>query len=124
MGSTTSRDLRVALIATFPPEGRTHAGRGIGPYTKQLAQALSVAGVDVDVIANDPHQGPQARVEDGIVVRRVWREGLGAIRDIRAAVNGGEYSIVHVEHELFAFGSGLGVLVAGQVLSGLHPAVP
>lgn len=96
----------VALITRYPPPGSTHVGRGIASYSKLLATEIAKLGVRTCVLAERLEGSPGVYEEEGVFVHRAWRLGLGALKDLSAAVRAIRPSIVHLQHELFLFGSG------------------
>jgi glycosyltransferase involved in cell wall biosynthesis len=74
------------------------------------------AGAEVVILADRQGEGRSTYVDGAVTVRRVWRDGLSAVRDIDRALTEDAFSIVHVQHELFAFGRGVGALAAVRLL--------
>jgi len=114
----------VAIVTRWPPAGMIHSGRGIASYSKQLALALSAAGWRITIVADYRPEEPKDYVESGIRVTRQWRSGLAACIDIPRVVKREEVSIVHVQHETFAFGRRLGALVPPILVGRLSRVAP
>src|SRR5260370_22457351 len=102
----------VAMVTRYPPAGTTHIGRGIGSYSKQLAQALVESGWRVSVLAERREGKPSSYMERGVEIRRVWTAGFGTRQAIVSAVKACRPSAIIVQYELFAFGRRLAVLTS------------
>jgi glycosyltransferase involved in cell wall biosynthesis len=123
-GLGKSSRMRVAMVTRYPPRGSTHAGRGIGSYSRQLAAAIAHAGAEVVVVADRLDETQATYVDGSVTVRRTWREGLSAVGDIRRALAGDPFSIVHMQHELFALGRREGALATVRLLDQMHGRHP
>jgi len=104
--------------------GATHVGRGIGSYSKYLAHAISDAGWRVTIIADKRNDEPGFHTDGPVEVRRVWREGLRSMSDVGHAIDEIKPSVVHVQHELFAFGGRSGSVAGPLVLRRLSRRSP
>jgi glycosyltransferase involved in cell wall biosynthesis len=114
------------MITPYPPAGTRHAGRsGVASYAGNLAHALSERGLRVTVVAPTEPDLPPARETDGaITVERRFRRGPRAIPAAARIALATGAPVVHLQHELFLYGSvaampgllpGLGMLRAAGV---------
>jgi glycosyltransferase involved in cell wall biosynthesis len=122
------------MLTRYPPAGIVHAGRGIGSYAKQLAAALAEAGWSVTIIADARPGEPAEYVESGVRVLREWRTGVWSYADISRAIKRERPSIIHIQHETFAFGRRFGALLPpllvrmlsriAPVITSIHGVIP
>jgi len=95
----------VAIVSPYPSDGARHGGfSGVASYTSQLASALAVEGVRVEVIA--PHEpGQPENSHDGAVrVRRCFARGRRALPEALGAARASGAATVHLQHETFLYG--------------------
>lgn len=95
----------VAIVTTYPPPGRTHAGSsGVAAYSANLARALVGAGAETTVIAPEEDDAPPSCVDEGVVVERPFvRGGSAPLEGIRAALDL-QPGVIHLQHETLLFG--------------------
>lgn len=88
-------------------------------YTRMLATALVRAGSKVTVLSTRPSRSPKQRFMDGVVPiegaldPRPWRFSLSLLLELRRTSS----TVVHVQHELYAYGSLGDALLVPLVLS-------
>jgi glycosyltransferase involved in cell wall biosynthesis len=108
-GGRMARLGRIALVTPFPYASRqTH---GVANYSRELACALSAAGMDVEVWADrlaEPHQDDAHQVQ-GAKVLRNWQPGVTAGAHLIRALRRRRPDLVHVQMEHFVFGGLLGL---------------
>jgi glycosyltransferase involved in cell wall biosynthesis len=94
----------ISMITTYPsPEMGVG---GVANYARALVGAQRAAnGRSYEVLAQ---QEPRPIVGEA---RPTWRRGQSALRDVRAALEVVEPEVVHIQHEPFLYGAGLGLLV-------------
>ena len=112
--------IKVALISPFPLEGSKHVSSGGVPsYTKNLAEGLFKAGVELIVFADkQPEKGVAAVDKGDITVVRCWSKGWLYPLRLFAALHRyrRRFDIVHIQHEYFLFG--------GAVAAAMFPLLP
>jgi glycosyltransferase involved in cell wall biosynthesis len=101
----------------------THAGRGLSAYSKSLVERLAEQGFDITVLA-ESDRGEPSTAQEHYEVRRVWRYGYQAIRDISRAVAALRPSVIHLQHELFMVGPRLNAVWPALLLKRLRELGP
>ena len=95
----------VALISPYPPRGIRRGGpTGVASYTAALAAALDAQGAEVAVVAPSDECGPEPWTDGGVQVLPAYRRGPRAVRDAATAALSTGAPVVHLQHEVFAFG--------------------
>lgn len=109
----------VAIVSPYRLEGAPTIARGdsaLNAYTRFLALALGSQGVSVDIVAPGSGRDNEPWLEsDQVRVHPTFRRGsIAAPAQIFKRVLQQRASVVHVQHELFAFG---GIETAAMVPS-------
>jgi len=118
--SAAQRSQEIAIVAPFPPPGVRHgAAGGVASYTRNLVEALGNRGLRPTVLASRIPESPQVGAEGPIL--RCWEPGPGYVPSIWQAVRRRRPAIVHIQHEIFLFGSGFSPLLFPLLLLALRP---
>src|SRR5216683_86841 len=108
-GRTSALRPDVAIVSPYPPRGVRRGGRtGVASYTAALAAALDSNGAKVVVVAPRDECGP-ARVEGGVRILPGYARGPRAVLAATASALGTGAPVVHLQHEMFAFGGAASV---------------
>lgn len=101
------RDARVGHVSALPGDHASGPIGGVGAYTGSLLGILAAGAFDHTLVANrDAGRSEIAALPENVCVLPTWRFGDPlAFHRIARALEGVRPAIVHVQHELFLYGS-------------------
>lgn len=114
-GKGNGRAVDVAIVSPYPIADPGARQSGVAAYSARLVESLTDAGVSVRVIAPSITNEGAERASAVEVTRQFSPGPLAVPRALRAAQRTGA-AVVHLQHELFLYGTALSV-------PGLFPAL-
>lgn len=95
----------VTIVSPYPPIGIRRGGRtGVASYTAALGRALSAAGAAVTVVAPTEDVGCRRQWDGGVEIIPGYSRGHRALGQAAATALATGAPVVHIQHEVFAFG--------------------
>jgi glycosyltransferase involved in cell wall biosynthesis len=106
---------RIAIVGNHTPRRC-----GIATFTHNLADAIRLVGIEVDVIAMSDQSGYE--YPDGVVFE-IPQDDVSAYHKAAERMNAGGYDLVHVQHEFGIFGGLAGAHILALVRDLKMPVV-
>ena len=97
----------VALVTPYPSPNQQPIS-GVASYSRELARALSAAGVDVEVWAEQISPRSREHDHESVRVIRAWRRGFWAGLDLWHTLRTKRPGTIHAQIEYFVFGGWIG----------------